>query len=243
MSELSNGSASGGPALSGAVILLDLDGTLTDSASGVVSSMQHAAGALGLAPLSYADGLRFVGPPLHQNLASLLRANGIDPVPALVEQGVAAYREHYLPFGMFDNAVYDGVPRMLADLRELGATLAVATSKPEPFAVRILEHFGLAGGFVAIVGSTLDGTRSAKADIVGEALHRIAGAATTDRILMIGDREHDVHGAAAHGIRCLGALWGYGAPGELERAGALALVAAPVDVPAAAGSALGAPRR
>lgn len=223
--------------LSDAVVLLDLDGTLTDSAPGVVSSMQHAARVLQLAPLSYPDGLRFVGPPLHENVRTLLRANAIDPAPALVERGVTAYREHYVPIGMFDNAVYGGVPQMLAELRGAGATLAVATSKPEPFAIQILEHFGLATEFVAITGSTLDGARSAKTDIVGEALRRLGNPAK-DRTLMIGDREHDVHGAAAHGIGCLGALWGYGAPGELERAGALALVAAPADVPSAARRAL-----
>lgn len=224
----------GGPgALSGAVLLLDLDGTLTDSAHGVVSSMQHAARELGLEPLGDAAALRFVGPPLHENLRTLLRANGVEPTAELVERGVAAYREHYMPFGMFDNAVYDGVPQMIADLRDGGARLAVATSKPEPFAVRILEHFGLAGAFAVIVGSTLDGLRSSKADIVGEALARL-DKPRVNSMLMVGDREHDVHGAAAHGIRCLGALWGYGAPGELERAGALALLASPAEVPDAA---------
>ncbi|MDR1998469.1 MAG: HAD hydrolase-like protein, partial [Frankiaceae bacterium] len=215
------------------------DGTLTDSAPGVVGSMQHAAAALGLAALDPAAARRFVGPPLHDNIRTLLADNGLPATPELVARGVAAFREHYVPVGMFDNALYDGAAEMVARLGAGGATLAVATSKPEPFAARIVEHFGLAAAFAAVVGSTLDGARSSKADIVGDALARL-GAGPTDRLLMIGDREHDVRGAAAHGIGCLGALWGYGAPGELAAAGALALLAAPAEAPGAAAWALSA---
>lgn len=224
-------------ALDGVVVLLDLDGTLTESAPGILASMTYAARKLGLNGLPEDAQARFVGPPLHDNMRALLSTAAGAPTQERIEQGVAFYREHYVPIGMFINELYEGVPAMVAQLHDLGATLAVATSKPEPYAVEILEHFGLADAFVTIAGSSLDGARSAKADIIAEALRRfsslVGNAASIDRVLMVGDRSHDVHGAAAHGIRCLGAAWGYGSVEELTSAGAVTLVASALDLPAA----------
>lgn len=215
--------------LAGVTVLLDLDGTLTDSASGIVASMQYAVDALDLPPLPADARSRFVGPPMHDNLRDLYALAGRTATADQLDRAVIVYREHYVPIGMFDNALYAGVPEMIADLAGTGARLAVATSKAEPYALRILEHFGLRDQFAAIVGATLDGSRSAKADIVGEALLRL-GHPDPNRTVLVGDRSHDVHGAQAHHIVCYGAGWGYGAAGELAAAGALEVLPDPTLV-------------
>lgn len=204
------------------LVLLDLDGTLTDSAPGILGSIRDTYAQLGI-PVPAEDVLRgFVGPPLHENLLG-------HGVPAdRLDEAVAAYRHSYAT-GMFDNAVYPGIPAALADLRAAGARLIVATSKPEPFAVRICAHLDLTRRVDAIAGASMDGRRGSKAQVVARALS-MAGLDADGPRIMVGDREHDVHGAREHGIRTIGAGWGYAAPGELGTAGALAIADQPGDL-------------
>jgi phosphoglycolate phosphatase len=131
---------------------------------------------------------------------------------------------------MLQGTVYDGVPELLDGLRAEGAVLAVATSKPEPFAVRILAHTGLLPRFASVHGATLDGRVRHKDQVVGAAL---AAHPDGQRPVLVGDRSHDVLGAAAHGLPCIGAGWGPALPGELAAAGAAAVAAHPREVPAA----------
>jgi phosphoglycolate phosphatase len=204
-------------------VLLDLDGTLMDSAPGIVASAAHAYRALGL-PVPDAATLRsFVGPPITDSFPR----HGVPP--ELLSETVRQYRAAFTAGGMYDNAVFDGIPAALRTLRDAGCTLAVATSKPEVYAVPICERFGLTPLVDAVFGAPLDEATSTKADVIAKALATLGrvspvDAATDGPVLMVGDREHDVHGAAAHGIDCLGVTWGYAAPGELEAAGAVALV-------------------
>ncbi len=125
---------------------------------------------------------------------------------------------------MFQTTLYDGMLDVLADLRERGLTLAVATSKPEYYAVPIVEHLGIAEFFATVGGDALDGSRDTKAKVIAEALRRL-GSPSPDEVLMLGDRSHDVDGARAHGIDCIGAGWGYATPGELV--GAIEVFATP----------------
>ena len=144
------------------LVLFDLDGTLTDSAEGVVASFRHALGELG-APVPEGDlASRIVGPPMHITMADL--------VGDRAGEAMTAYRADYTTRGWAMNRTFDGVPELLADLRSAGVRLAVATSKSEPIARRILEHFGLDGFFEVIAGASPDGVRSAKADVVAHAL-------------------------------------------------------------------------
>jgi phosphoglycolate phosphatase len=108
---------------------------------------------------------------------------------------------------------------LLGALTDAGARLAVATSKPEPFAITILEHFGIAGAFEVIAGATLDNRRRHKEDVIAHALESLDHPDPTEAV-MIGDREHDVHGAREHGVATIGVLWGYGSNGELADAAA-----------------------
>lgn len=187
-------------------MIFDLDGTLTDSADGIVASFRHALGEVG-ADLPGPDddaGLarRVVGPPMHHTLTSM----GLGD---LADAAFAAYRADYTNRGWAINRVFEGIPELLTDLRAAGVRLAVATSKNEPMAVRILEHFGLDHHFEVIAGASPDGTRAAKSDVVAHALAQL-GPLPHD-VLMIGDRSHDVEGAAEHGIDTVVVEWGYGA--------------------------------
>jgi phosphoglycolate phosphatase len=203
-------------------VLFDLDGTLVDSAPGIHSSVRYAARELGL-PEPTPEQLRaMVGPPLQDGFALVLGVPRAD-----VGRAVAAYREHYAGGALLDVTVHDGIPALLAALRQDGATLAVATSKPEPFAVRVLEHTGLLPAFAGVHGATLDGAVRHKHQVVAAAL--AAHPEGRDPVL-VGDRSHDVLGAAAHGRPCIGAGWGPAADGELETAGAAGVAATPADV-------------
>lgn len=159
----------------------------------------------------------FVGPPLAE---SFRRYYGFDDARA--RQAIAVYRERFATVGILENAVYPGVPALLAALREAGVTLAVASSKPEPYVARILKHFDMAGHFAAVVGSNLDLSRVAKAEVIARALTSLPSF-DVSRTLMVGDREHDVIGARAHGIATIAAGYGYGTRDELTTANPLAI--------------------
>ena len=205
-------------------ILFDLDGTLTDSAPGILNSVRYACRKLGL-PLPGEAQLRgFLGPPLPWSFRTILGLGEADAARA-----VAAFREYYPETGLFENAVYPGIPELLAALQAAGKTVAVATSKPEPFARRILAHFALDAYCTAICGATIDETRTDKGDVVAYALQTL-GAAGARPAVMVGDREHDVRGAAQNGLPCIGVVYGYGTAEELSAAGAVALADTVADL-------------
>ena len=204
-------------------ILFDLDGTLTESGPGIISSVRYALAKMG-GPVLDDEQLRlFIGPPLLDSFRDLC---GFDPAEVAV--AIAAYREYYATDGQYENSVYDGIPELLTSLREAGRTLAVATSKAEVFAASILDHFALTEYFTTVVGSELDGRRTAKSEIITEALARLDRP--TAGTVMIGDRSHDVRGAVAVGVGSIGVLWGYGDDAELTAAGADALAATPAEL-------------
>lgn len=207
------------------VVLFDLDGTLTDAAPGIVNCIRYALDAMGVPHPDDATMRTFLGPPLADTFGLRL-GMGDDQVA----QAIALYRERYHDVGLYENAVYDGIPQVLDHLLDTGLTLAVATSKPTYSATRILEHFALASRFAFIGGSDLAGVRHDKAAVIAHTLEELRGMDRLPpgaRLVMVGDREHDVHGARAHGIGTIGVLWGYGDASELRSAGALGLVDSP----------------
>ncbi|MFC7338090.1 HAD family hydrolase [Haloferula chungangensis] len=204
--------------------LLDLDGTLTDPKVGILTSLQHALRELG-EPVPEIDELAWcIGPPLKDALVTIF---GSDEDPR-VAQGVTHFRARFGDVGLFENEVYEGIPEALAELVEQGHQLHIATSKPEVFARRILDHFNLAEPFTSIHGSELDGTRSDKGELIQHIL-RTQGIAAEDAV-MVGDRKHDVLGAIRNQVRGMGVLWGFGSRDELEAAGACHLFEKPSDL-------------
>jgi phosphoglycolate phosphatase len=217
-----------------AAIIFDLDGTLTDSAPGVLRSTRFALERLNVVdeidrPIPSESELTWMmGPPLQESFEKLV---GADRAPAMLE----FYRERYAAVGMFENALYDGIVAALDRLRANGFRLFVATSKLESFARPILDHFALTGYFEQIYGAQSDSVRAAKSEVLSYLLERERIAAS-GRAVMIGDRMHDALGARAVGISSIGALWGYGDAEELTQAGADLLIDAPEEIPSAVAS-------
>lgn len=199
-------------------VLFDLDGTITDSAPGITKSIAATFETLGLPIPSPAELVEYVGPPLLDSFRDFAHMSETEAREAL-----AIYRTSYHEDGAFDSAVFPGVRGVLKRLKESGIPLAVATSKPELQAQRILDHFGLTEYFDVICGASEDESRSAKGDVVAEALRRLTelGVDLTQTV-MVGDRSHDVEGAGEHGLPTILVEWGYGSPAEA--AGAIAVV-------------------
>lgn len=196
-------------------ILFDLDGTLTDPAEGITNSIVHSLTYYGISVADKRELYDFIGPPLHE---SYMRRFGMDEKTAL--EAVEHYREYFGVTGLLENSVYPGIAQMLAALRAAGKTLLVATSKPEVFAVRILEHFDLARYFSVIAGAPLHPPKGyGKADVIKESLAR-GQVADLRTAIMVGDRKHDVLGAHKAGIPAVGVLYGYGDRAEHEACGA-----------------------
>lgn len=208
-------------------LLFDLDGTLTDSKPGITRCIAHAMECMGRERPSEEELTWCVGPPIAHTFAQLL---GGDDTEA-VNRAVAHYRERFSTIGLFENAVYEGIPEVLELLQSRGVSLRVATSKPEVYAVRILEHFDLARYFDGIHGMSLAATRSEKTELIAEIIrhHRLARETT----VMVGDRRFDVEGAHANGLRCIGVTYGYGGADELREIGADTIVDWPDEIPTA----------
>lgn len=197
-------------------VLFDLDGTLTDPGVGITKSVAHALRAFGIEVKDLADLYGYIGPPLTD---SFTRYHGLSPEDAV--RAVGIYREYFSVTGKFENTVYPGIPEMFSALQKAGAVLGVASSKPRVFVEEILEHFDLKKYFAVVVGSELDGRRIRKDEVIREAMEQL-GAEPADTV-MVGDRSFDAEGAAANGIPCVGAAFGYGGREELLAAGAAAV--------------------
>lgn len=198
-------------------LLFDLDGTLTDSQEGILNCIIYTLDYYGI-PNRDPDFLnQFVGPPLT---VSFQQFCGFDKKKA--QEAAAKYRERFSTIGLFENSAFPGAVDMLKTLKEAGKTIALSTSKPEVFTLRIIERYGLAPYIDNPVGATLDGTREKKADVIREALRQL-NIDTPEKMrqtVMIGDRNHDILGAKECHLDSIGCRWGYAKEGELEEAGA-----------------------
>lgn len=209
-------------------ILFDLDGTLVDPLKGITGSYRAALNELGVQTPSEEVLRSFIGPPLRQCMGGLLKTSD----PKVIEHGVARYRHYYVHEKyMFRDSLYPEVEAVLQRLKNEGRHLFVATSKAQSYAREILVYFGLERYFVRIYGSELDGTRSDKKELLTFLLEQ--ESLPKAECLMIGDRMHDVIGAKANGVGCIGVTYGYGSREELKGAGALSLCGKPRDLPIA----------
>ena len=199
-------------------ILLDLDGTITDSAPGITDTLAWTFEQLGIPVPPREELLRYVGPPI---LDSFRDWAGMTLEQR--ERALEVYRVRYLDRGAYDSTLYPGMGPLVRDIAAAGIPLSLATSKPETPATLMLEHFTIAEHFDIITGASDDEVRSAKADVVAEALVRLRDrGADLSRPVMIGDRIHDIEGAGVHGIPTIAVTWGYGDEEERRHAHAIA---------------------
>jgi phosphoglycolate phosphatase len=205
-------------------VLLDLDGTLSDSRPGIEACFRHTLVELGHDPAAAGDLTWAVGPPIAVSLQRLIAPFGDDRV----DQALTIYRAQYSAVGIYDCTVYPGVVAMLDGLRDAGYTMCIATSKRRDFAERVIDFLGLRAYLRGVYGAVPDGTLDRKQDLLVHILaaeHLMAASCT-----MVGDRYHDIEAAKANAIRSIGALWGYGGRAELEQAGADAIASVPAEV-------------
>ena len=195
-------------------LFFDLDGTLTDPALGITNSFIHAIKYFGLEVPSYETLCSFIGPPLPDTFKTQFNFS-----EEKAAEGVKKYREYFAEKGLLENSVYPGIPELLTKLKAAGKKLVVATSKPEEYSVRIIEHFGLAKYFENVCGSLMDESRSKKDEVIEYAIER-NNIKDRSKILMIGDRKHDILGAKKCSLKSCGVLFGYGSLEELQTAGA-----------------------
>jgi phosphoglycolate phosphatase len=194
-----------------AVVLFDLDGTLTDPRIGITRSYQHALASVGTVVDDPDELTWMIGPPLRANLLAA-GVQGGD-----VDTAADAYRDRHWTVGVYEATVIPGIPELLADLHAAGTRLGVATGKVTDQGVVTLDHFGLSPWFDVVVGSDLDRGRVEKDDIVRHALDEL-GSPPLDRSAMVGDRRFDIEGAQAVGLTSIAVTWGYAEPGELAMA-------------------------
>ncbi len=205
-------------------ILFDLDGTLTDSGIGITNSVMYALKKYGIEVSHRSQLYRFIGPPLINSFENYY---GLSEEKA--KTSVEYYREYYRDKGIFENFLYDGVEDLLKTLQDNNKILIVATSKSEVFAKQVLEYFNIAKYFTYIAGSNIDGTRTKKDEVIKYALES-CNIIDISKVIMIGDREHDIIGAKKVGIDSIGVLFGYGDRNELEEAGADFIVDTVADI-------------
>jgi phosphoglycolate phosphatase len=205
-------------------LLFDLDGTLTDPKVGITESIRYALAKMERPYPPDASLDWCIGPPLQESFAKLLQSDD----PQLGQEALAFFRERFGTVGLFENTPYPSIPHVLGSLQASGRRLFIATSKPAVYAQQIVQHFDLEQFFLVVYGSELDGRLTHKSDLIHHVLHQ--ENLDPRRTLMIGDREHDMLGAAANGVSGAGITWGYGSPTELTNAGAITLLHQPSDL-------------
>jgi phosphoglycolate phosphatase len=203
-------------------ILVDLDGTIVNSAPGIIGSYQHTLRSMGVECPPAEDLTWVVGPPSRRSFPKLIRPDQD------VEEAVRLYRAHYEENGLFNGTIYPGMQEALSNLYGLPARLFVCTAKYQGFAEKIIEHFGLGHLFERVYGADLEG----RFDDKGLLIEHIIGVEQIDpsRMIMVGDRANDMLAAARHAIPGVGALWGYGSEDELTAAGSTVLCTSPDDL-------------
>lgn len=195
-------------------LLFDLDGTLTDPGIGITNSVMYALEKYHIKVKDRGELYPFIGPPLIDSFMEFYQFSREEAM-----QAVIYYREYFSATGLFENTVYPGIPKLLMELKNEGRQLIVATSKPTPFAKQILQHFQLDCYFDFIAGSTMDETRTTKAEVIQYALQS-CHIIDSNKVVMIGDRKHDIFGAKEWGLDSIGVLYGYGSVTEHQKAGA-----------------------
>lgn len=201
-------------------IFFDLDGTLTDSRTGITSCIQYAMEKLGRAAPHQDELLWCIGPSLLGSFATLVGEKH-------ASEALVLYRERFSDIGWQENLPYTGVTDVLSGLQTAGHRLFVATSKPHVYAKKIIDHFGMGSYISHVYGSELDGTRHDKDELLKYAL---ADSSSNKHSIMIGDRQFDAFGASSNSMRFVGVTYGFGSEQELRDAGATRLITQPVDL-------------
>lgn len=193
-------------------ILFDLDGTITDSGEGITKSVQYALKSFGISVDNLKELNKFIGPPLKDSFKRYYKFND-----EKAELGLLKYREYYADKGIYENRLYDGIIELLKMLKKNNKKIVLATSKPEFYAKEILKYFKIDEYFAFVAGADFEETRANKGDVIRHAIQN-SNISDLSKVIMIGDREHDIIGAKENNIKSIGVLYGYGDVIELTQA-------------------------
>ncbi|WP_293951424.1 HAD hydrolase-like protein [uncultured Corynebacterium sp.] len=196
-------------------LLFDLDGTLIDSFPGIRESFLHTLNTLGWEIPPEERINRVPGPPMEETLRSL----GMSP--ELAQQGLQIYLERYGETGWENSTEFPGMRNLLLRLKDEGYRICTATSKGEYFAEKTLRKYEMYDLLDFMGAAQEDGTRRDKASVIRHVIDNVnltENDPNLDHVLMIGDRSHDIEGAAAFGVDCVAVTWGYGTPEEWSHA-------------------------
>lgn len=207
------------------IVLFDLDGTLTDPAEGIANSVAYALDKYGIEVEDKTELYKFIGPPLYESFSNFY---GFSEEKS--REAITFYREYYKEKGINECRLYDGIKDLLESLKKSGYILALATSKPDIFAHRVLENYNIHSYFDFIGAATADEkTRSTKEQVIDYVLSSL-NVTDTSKLVMIGDRYFDINGAKHFGIDSIGVTFGYGSYEELKEAGATYIVNTPNEI-------------
>lgn len=208
-------------------VLFDLDGTLSQSSEGIRKSLEYAITSLSKPLPDLDDYTLYIGPPLLDTFRNVC---GFDEESC--QKGLVLYRDFYNEKGKYLNRLYDGIADVLEKLKQSGVKTAVCTSKYEKFAEEIIDILGITGYFDAICGSTFDGSRKDKKDLIPYALKSLGGSIELDRdkTVMLGDTYFDARGARLCGVDFVGVKYGYGSTDAMQNEGAEVFAETPADI-------------
>lgn len=194
-------------------VFFDLDGTLTDSGEGIINAAIYALEKYNIEVNDRSELRKFIGPPLQDSFSTDYGFQEDE-----IEDVIKIFREYYSEKGIFENTIYENIQTVLFELKNRGKKLVVATSKPEVFTKKVLDHFNISSYFDYVSGATLNNDKIKKVDIIRDAICKL-GITDKSKVVMVGDRKLDVLGAKENGIDSIGVLWGYGDLLELEKVG------------------------
>lgn len=207
-------------------VLFDLDGTIADSQEGIVNALEYMIEELALPTQTRAELVTFIGPPLNETIMTHFGLN-----ETATQEAIKVFQAYYAPKGLYENQLYPGIRETLAALQAQDLQLAIATSKPEPFAKQIIEHLDLGDYFSGVFGASVDEvTRVKKADVITYALSELGLSPQMVPIMMVGDRQNDILGAKQNAMDAVGVSYGFGTIAELKKAGAVQIVQHPTEL-------------
>ena len=192
-------------------IFFDLDGTITDSGTGIVNAALYALEKYNISVNDKEELKKFIGPALQDSFSIDYGFNEEE-----IEDVIATFREYYAEKGIFENELYPGIEEVLIELKKRNKKLVIATSKPEVFTNKVLEHFDLLKYFDYVSGASLDDSKIKKGVSLKEAIEYLK-IEDLEKVVMVGDRKHDIKGANVNNIASIGVMWGYGSIEEFEK--------------------------
>lgn len=194
-------------------VFFDLDGTLTDSSEGILNGFEYTLAHFNIKVENRKALERFIGPSLADSFKEEYHFD-----EKQTEIAINKYREYYATKGLKENKLYEGIKELIMELSK-SKNIILATAKPQVFSEQIIENFGIKKYFKFISGSTLDGSRGRKADIISYAINNLEPI-NIEECIMVGDRKHDIEGAKENNMRSIGVTYGFGTEEELKKAGA-----------------------